>query len=111
MQMYGGPLPLSDVIMIVGMMTVVIILVSLLAVGVIGIVIAAFTANPPALKSALVEIGAAVCAGIVAIIAMTTPHPIPAPMWWVVWAGLVTAAAYNAVVTIRRIAQSAHTDV
>ena len=105
-----SPIGLWDVVQIVGMMAVLIIIVSLLAVGVVGIVIAAFTANPPALRSAFVEIGVTVCAGIVAIIAMTAPHPIPAPMWWVVWAGLVTAAVYNAGAIIHRIAQNANPD-
>ena len=101
---------LWEVVWIVGVMVALIILGSLLAVGVIGIGIAAFTANLPALKSALAEIGVTVCAGIVAVIAMTVPHPIPVPMWWVIWAGLVTAAVYIAVVMICRIARSANQD-
>ena len=101
---------LWEVVRIVGMIAVLII-ISLLAVGVIGIVIAAFTANPPALKSALAEIGVTVCAGIVAVIAMTVPHPVPVPMWWVIWAGLVSAAVYIAVVMICRIARSANQEI
>ena len=104
-----GPGP-WDLVQIVGMMAVLIIIVSLLAVGVIGIVIAAFTANPPALKSALAEIGVTVCAGIVAVIAMTVPHPVPVPMWWVIWAGLVSAAVYFADVTFCRVGRSANPD-
>ena len=108
--MWSGDIGLWDVVWIVAVFVALIILGSLLAVGVIGIGIAAFTANLPALKSALAEIGVTVCAGIVAVIAMTVPHPIPVPMWWVIWAGLVTAAVYFADVTFCRIGRNANPD-
>ena len=101
-----GPGP-WDLVWIVAVFAGIMILALLLAVGFVGIVIAAFTANSSALKSALVEIGVTVCAGIVAIIAMTIPHPFPAPMWWVIWAGLVIAAVCNAVIMICRFGRSA----
>ena len=101
---------LWDVVRIQALLVALIILGLLLAVGFVGIVIAACTANLPALKSALAGIGLTVCAGIVAIIAMTAPHPFPAPMWWVICAGLVTAAVYNAGAIIHRIAQNTNPD-
>ena len=110
--MWSGDISLWEGTLLTAVLVDPIILGLLLASGIVGIVIAAFTPNASALKGALVGIGVTVCGSVVGMIAIVVaPHPMPVAIWVIIWAGLVTVVVCIAIVIIRRIGRNANPGV